>query len=67
MSKTPLQIAREGAAKASCQNCHNHVYLKGINYCELSGKIILLMHMDARRDVQCKDVFKAKQKGAVCC
>lgn len=65
--KTPLQIARESHSNATCLKCHNHILLKGINYCELDGKIILEMHLDARRGEQCKDGFKPKQKGAVCC
>lgn len=51
---TPLEIAWENQSKICCDNCKNRVEIKGVNYCEVSGKAILAMHLNVNRNKQCK-------------
>lgn len=57
--QTPLEKALSRKKAATCCNCKKRLKINGINFCEVSGKIILEMHLDSNRSVQCKDVFES--------
>jgi hypothetical protein len=40
------------------------VIVNSLAYCEISGKIIMPMHLETIRDMQCKEVFK-ERKGEI--
>lgn len=61
MKQTPLEIALTKIKNCCCNNCEWLVKIEDINYCRSCGKIILEMHLDSNREVQCKDVFKRKE------
>lgn len=56
----PLEKARLNQLKICCNNCKNKVVVNYANYCEESGKLIMNMHLDTRRDEQCKERFVRK-------
>lgn len=62
---TPLEQARANLNKPKevnvcCIKCDNMVIVKNLAYCEISGKIIMDMHLETRRDNQCIEVFKER-------
>ena len=57
---TPLEKALNRQRGAKCSNCKKRVIVNGVDYCKHSGKLILPMHIDADRSVQCKDIWEAK-------
>ena len=51
--KTPLEQARERLLQpkiGTCLNCTRFVVIDNIGYCEESGKILLSMFLDGKRD-----------------
>lgn len=64
---TPLEQARaktKAPVTICCIKCGQMVVIDKLAYCEHSGKIIMPMHLETRRDTQCKDVFK-ERKGEI--
>lgn len=60
---TPLERARAGTktpVTICCVKCNQMVVIDKLAYCEKSGKIIMPMHLETRRDNQCKEVFKER-------
>ena len=57
---TPLEKALNRKKGAMCLNCKKRIMVNGVNYCKESGKLILPMHIDADRAIQCKDTFESE-------
>ena len=60
---TPLEQARaktKTPVTVCCIKCSQMVVIDNLAYCEHSGKIIMPLHLDTRRDNQCKDIFKER-------
>lgn len=60
---TPLEQARaktKTPVTICCIKCNQMVVIDKVAYCENNGKIIMPMHLDTRRDTQCKDIFKQR-------
>lgn len=62
MVETPLQIARNKKKGAKCISCKSRTIINGVNYCEVSGKFILSMHLESDRSTQCKETFESEDK-----
>lgn len=61
----PLECARQKlkepkSKEINCYNCDKMVVIGELAYCEVSGKIIMSIHLDVNRENQCKDVFKER-------
>lgn len=61
---TPLEFARaktKTPVMICCIKCSQMVVIDKLAYCEHSGKIIMPMHLETRRENQCKETFKARK------
>ena len=64
---TPLEEARaktKTPVTICCIKCGQMVVIDNIAYCENNGKIIMPMHLETRRDNQCKEIF-IERKGEI--
>lgn len=61
----PLEKARLNKEtldkKVCCSVCKNRTVFNKSNFCEVSGKMILDMHLDVTREEQCKERFRREK------
>lgn len=55
---TPLEKALKANKSICCSNCNNRTIVKGVNYCNISGKILLDRFLDSDMSKCCKNKFK---------
>lgn len=58
---TPLETARNKRKDGSCIHCANCVEIKGIYYCEISGKILLPSIVNIGYCIHKTNDYKAKE------
>ena len=59
---TPLDKALKASKSICCSNCKNRTVVNGVNYCSISGKLLMDRFLDSDRSNCCKDKFKEAVK-----